>query len=106
MSFIKQILLLMLFGGLSAPASARMYQWIDSATGTVQLSGSAPAWYRNARPGPRVFVFENGRLVDDTARPLPPTAGAMTRPGEETPASAVSEPALDAPLAAAQSPAA
>lgn len=48
-------------------AEARMYQWSNAATGTVQLSGSPPAWYRSAAPGPRVLVFDNGQLVDDTA---------------------------------------
>jgi len=33
----------------------------------VQLSGSPPAWYRSPAPGPRVLVFDNGQLVDDTA---------------------------------------
>ncbi len=48
-----------------------MYQWSNSATGTIQLSGSPPAWYRSASPGPRVFVFDDGQLVDDTAVPVP-----------------------------------
>lgn len=48
-------------------AEARMYQWSNVVTGTVQLSGSPPAWYRSTTPGPRVFVFDNGRLIDDTA---------------------------------------
>lgn len=48
-----------------------MYQWSHAATGTVQLSGSPPAWYRSASsPGPRVLVFDNGRLIDDTAVPV------------------------------------
>ena len=33
----------------------------------MQLSGSPPAWYRSTSPGPRVYVFDNGRLIDDTA---------------------------------------
>ena len=48
-----------------------MYQWTDPATGTVQLSGTAPAWYRNMADGPRVFVFDNGELIDDTAVQVP-----------------------------------
>ena len=55
----------------ASPAAARMYQWVSPATGRVQLSGEPPAWYRAARDGPRVWVFENGSLVDDTAIALP-----------------------------------
>jgi len=55
---------------LTATAEARMYQWSDPASGTVQLSGTPPAWYRGALPGPRTFVFDDGRLVDDTAIPV------------------------------------
>ena len=47
---------------------ARMYQWINPASGRTQLSGKPPAWYRGKTGGPRVFVFENGRLIGDTAR--------------------------------------
>lgn len=43
-----------------------MYQWVDSETGTTQLSGKPPAWYRTGERGPRIFVFESGQLVDDT----------------------------------------
>jgi hypothetical protein len=50
----------------AAPAAARMYQWHNPATGTTQLSGTPPAWYRSHEPGPRVYVFENNQLVDDT----------------------------------------
>lgn len=46
---------------------ARMYQWTEPDTGTTQLSGKPPAWYRSDKGGPRVFVFDNGRLIDDTA---------------------------------------
>lgn len=48
-----------------------MYQWVDPVTGTTHLSGRPPAWYRGAGGGPRTFVFEDGRLVDDTSRALP-----------------------------------
>lgn len=51
---------------LSLSAEARMYQWTDSETGTTQLSGKPPAWYRSGDRGPRIFVFESGQLVDDT----------------------------------------
>jgi hypothetical protein len=43
-----------------------MYQWVDPDTGTTQLSGKPPVWYRSAQGGPRVFVFENGKVIDDT----------------------------------------
>jgi hypothetical protein len=43
-----------------------MYQWNGANSGNVQMSGSPPSWYRSGRPGPRVLVFENGFLVDDT----------------------------------------
>lgn len=46
--------------------AARMYQWVDPDTGTPYLSGSPPAWYRSVDGGPRVQVFEDGKLVDDT----------------------------------------
>ncbi|MGE0861393.1 MAG: hypothetical protein AB7P42_19925 [Gammaproteobacteria bacterium] len=48
------------------PAAARMYQWRSPATGTTQLSGTPPAWYRTLEGGPRVYVFDANRLVDDT----------------------------------------
>lgn len=61
-----RIAFLILLFSLSLPAAARMYQWVDPDTGTTQLSGKPPAWYRSGQAGPRVFVFENGRVVDDT----------------------------------------
>ena len=50
-----------------AVSEARMYQWVNPHTGTVQLSGAPPSWYRGAQEGPRVLVFDQGRVVDDTA---------------------------------------
>ena len=50
----------------SQTASARMYQWVDPESGSTQLSGKPPMWYRSAEEGPRVFVFENSKIVDDT----------------------------------------
>ena len=44
-----------------------MYQWVNPNSGTVQLSGSPPSWYRSEDGGPRVLVFDGGRLIDDTA---------------------------------------
>lgn len=52
---------------LCMPAAARMYQWVNPETGHTQMSGKPPAWYRGTAGGPRVQVFENGKLVDDTA---------------------------------------
>ncbi len=69
-----RILFSLLFIGvvtLSVPAQARMYQWVDAGSGNVRLSGEPPSWYRNGEHGPRVLVFEDGRLVDDTAIALP-----------------------------------
>jgi hypothetical protein len=51
----------------TAPVNARMYQWTDPDTGTTQLSGKPPAWYRSMENGPRVIVFEKSRVVDDTS---------------------------------------
>lgn len=48
------------------PVAARMYQWVDPISGRTQLSGNPPAWYRSGDDAPRVFVFENGQLIDDT----------------------------------------
>ena len=64
---MKKILLLisMLTFCISVNA-ARMYQWIDPDTRTTQLSGKPPYWYRNGEEGPRVVVFENGKVIDDT----------------------------------------
>jgi len=45
---------------------ARMYQWVEPGVETTQLSGKPPAWYRSGADGPRTFVFEKGRLIDDT----------------------------------------
>ena len=61
------ILLLLL---LSTAAGARMYQWQDPHSKSMQFSGVPPAWYRDAQDGPRVRVYEGGQLIDDTAIPL------------------------------------
>ncbi|MCG3144309.1 MAG: hypothetical protein HONDAALG_01728 [Gammaproteobacteria bacterium] len=62
------ILVLLVAACAALPAQARMYQWVNPQTGRTHMSGKPPAWYRSDKPGPRVFVFENGRLIDDTAR--------------------------------------
>lgn len=60
-SFICIFLLL-----IATSVEARIYQWVNPSTGSTQLSGKAPAWYRSDMGGPRVLVFENNVLVDDT----------------------------------------
>jgi lipopolysaccharide export LptBFGC system permease protein LptF len=57
------LIFLLLF---SSAAEARMYQWVEPGVETTQLSGKPPVWYRSVSGGPRIFVFENGRLIDDT----------------------------------------
>ena len=47
-------------------AHARMYQWIDPDSKVTRFSGKPPVWYRSTDGGPRVFVFENNRIIDDT----------------------------------------
>ena len=47
-------------------AHARMYQWIDPDSKITQFSGKPPVWYRSAKGGPRVIVFENNHIIDDT----------------------------------------
>ena len=62
-------LIVVLFIGQSVlmqSAQAQMYQWVDPESGTTQLSGKPPTWYRSAEGGPRVFVFNHGKVVDDT----------------------------------------
>lgn len=65
------ISLMLLFVGMSLASQARMYQWVNPGTRGVQLSGIPPAWYRSEAGGPRVRVFEQGNLIDDTAIALP-----------------------------------
>lgn len=60
------VLLLIIQSVLSQSVQAQMYQWVDPETGTTQLSGKPPAWYRSTEGGPRVFVFNRGKVVDDT----------------------------------------
>jgi len=91
-SRVRKPLLALLGAGLvmGTPAeAARMYEWIDPDTGTVQLAGRPPPWYRTTLTGPRVRVIEHGRVIDDTAYappaplpapPLPAAASATTAP--------------------------
>jgi len=62
-----RIILILLFFITTFAVEARMYQWTESGVETTQLSGKPPPWYRSATSGPRVFVFDKGRLIDDTA---------------------------------------
>tara|TARA_B100001123_G_scaffold432230_1_gene554935 strand:+ start:174 stop:650 length:477 start_codon:yes stop_codon:yes gene_type:complete len=64
---INSVLVLSLALTLGYSAQARIYQWVDPVTGSIQMAGKPPAWYRSSWDGPRVRVTENGHLVDDTA---------------------------------------
>lgn len=64
---------------VTAPVGARMYEWVNPDSGRVQLSGEPPSWYRAPAPGPRVRVFDNGTLVDDTAIALSAEENAALR---------------------------
>lgn len=64
---MPRLLFLSLLVLFSHQSLARMYQWVEPDTGTTQLSGKPPSWYRSSDEGPRVLVFEKGRLVDDTS---------------------------------------
>lgn len=59
-------LLFLLLLLVSTSAAARMYEWQDPHTKSIQFSGVPPAWYRSPGAGPRVRVYDGGRLVDDT----------------------------------------
>ena len=63
-------LLLLLLLVVSTAAGARMYQWQDPDSRSVQFAGMPPAWYRSPEGGPRVRVYDGGKLVDDTYIPL------------------------------------
>jgi hypothetical protein len=95
---------------------ARMYQWVDPRTRHTQMSGVPPAWYRSGQPGPRVFVFENGQIIDDTLvavsedkrqalreQAFKNSVPAITAPETATGDNATSaEPDADMPAAAAE----
>jgi hypothetical protein len=63
-NMLRIILLLLLT--YSSCISARMYQWVDPDSGSTQLSGKPPMWYRSSEGGPRVFVFDKSKVIDDT----------------------------------------
>jgi len=64
---MRLLLLTLLLVISCSAAQARMYQWNDPDTGTPQLSGKPPYWYRGDESGPRVYVIDNGHVIDDTA---------------------------------------
>lgn len=70
---MSRILLVIIITVASFAAEARMYQWVDPDNGVTQLSGKPPVWYRSREGGPRVFVFENGKIIDDTGRSVSET---------------------------------
>lgn len=84
------------------PAKARMYQWVDPGTGTPQLSGKPPAWYRSPARGPRVLVFERGRLIDDTAIAVSEPEREFLRQAAFHPDTAAQETARSTPQEAGQ----
>jgi hypothetical protein len=101
--------MLFVLPALAEQAGARMYQWRDAVTGSLQLAGKPPRWYRNGEPGPRVKVFERGQLVDDTAQRIEPSQAAELRahafggapqtrkdPNLESPTSTIETPSDDA----------
>ncbi len=51
---------------VSSSAASQVYIWRDPNTGTVQMDGSAPSWYRSGQ-GPRVQLWQGFNIVDDTA---------------------------------------
>lgn len=63
--FKLSILCIFVFTIISA--HARMYQWIDPVSKITQFSGKPPVWYRSNNGGPRVIVFENKHIIDDTS---------------------------------------
>jgi hypothetical protein len=77
--------------------SARMYQWVDPDTGTTHWSGRPPAWYRGSQRGPRVLVFDGGRLIDDTARRVLDAERDVLRAQAFAPDPEAATPTADAP---------
>jgi hypothetical protein len=76
---MRWLLIVFAFVLASPTEAARMYQWLDANSGNPELSGTPPPWYRGPAGGPRVQVFENGSLVDDTAIRLSPSQSEELR---------------------------
>ena len=64
---------------MAVTVEARMYQWVNPQTGTVQFAGDPPPWYRSHEGGARVLVFEKGKIIDDTAIAVPGERGEVLR---------------------------
>lgn len=102
---MKRSLWLIAAMAVALSAEARMYQWVNPQSGHTQLSGRPPAWYRSGEQGPRVFVLENGKVIDDTSVPVGEEQRVLLREdafrvyGEEAAArrSAVTEAATEQP---------
>ena len=70
---MSRIVFIIVLSLASLAVDARMYQWVDPDNGVTQLSGKPPVWYRSSEGGPRVFVFENGKIIDDTGNSVSET---------------------------------
>lgn len=71
-SWFPALLLCLAALGAASPALAQVYEWIDPESGRKRLSNVPPPWLRQPlgeRPGPRVQVYFEGRLADDTGLP-------------------------------------
>lgn len=73
MHLIRYLVIALSVLAAAAASAERMYQWVDPDTGTTHLSGKPPVWYRGTEAGPRVFVFDKDRVVDDTGIKLSET---------------------------------
>ena len=99
-SMRSRALSLFLLAGLvivPVPVAARMYEWVDPGTGTTHWSGRPPAWYRGSQRGPRVLVFDGGRLIDDTAWRVPDAERDVLRTQAFAPEPESPTPTADAP---------
>lgn len=88
----------------SGALAARMYQWTDPQTGSLQLSGHPPPWFRSSETGPRVRVFERGIIIDDTAYPAAPTPAPPPPAPSPAPPSPAAAPTANAPMPPATDP--
>ena len=65
---LRFVICVVVFFYCSLAANAQVYRWTDPQTGGTHISNIPPAWYTNpgTRTSPRVAVYENGRMIDDT----------------------------------------